>query len=85
MEQQPNSVDVLACARMEREILQLLLKASDDWPWVPIEQVMDATSEPITAHDAIASLCKSGLLRRKGRWVMASCAAVHFDQLTNRA
>ena len=82
MEQPPDYVDVLACARMEREILKLLLAASDDWPWLPIEHVLDATSEPITALDAIASLCESGLLRRKGAFVMASCAALHFQQLT---
>jgi hypothetical protein len=84
MEQQPDYVDVLACARMERDILQLLLAASDDWPLMPIEAVMDATADPVTALDAIASLCGSGLLRRKGGFVMASCAAVHFAQIIAR-
>jgi hypothetical protein len=83
MEQQPDYVDVLACARMEREILKLLLAASDDWPWLPIEEVIGATAEPITALDSIASLCESGLLRRKGAFVMITCAALHFQQLTD--
>jgi hypothetical protein len=83
MEQQPDYVDVLACARMEREILKLLLIASDDWPWLPIEAVMDTTTEPIIALDSIASLCKSGLLRRKGEFVMITRAALHFQQLTD--
>ncbi|HTD09927.1 MAG TPA: hypothetical protein VK680_13645 [Solirubrobacteraceae bacterium] len=84
MEQQPDYVDILACARLEREILQLLLAASDGWPLMPIEEVMDATADPVTALDAIASLCGSGLLRRKGESVMASCAAVHFAQIITR-
>jgi hypothetical protein len=83
MEQQPDYVDVLACARLEREILRLLLAASDDWPWLPIEQVMDATDDPVTALDAIASLGESGLLRRKGEFVMITRAALHFQQLTH--
>jgi hypothetical protein len=84
MEQPPDYVDVLACARLEREVLQLLLAASDEWPWLPIETVMDATADPIAALDAIASLCDSGLLQRKGECVMITRAALHFQQIINR-
>ena len=44
MEERPDYVDVVACARLEWDILLLLLRASDDWPWLPIEKVMGATA-----------------------------------------
>lgn len=80
MEQQPDYVEVLACARLEREVLQFLLEVSDDWPWPPIEAVMGAMADPIT----IASLCDPGLLRRRGEFVMITRAALHFQQIVTR-
>jgi hypothetical protein len=83
-EHHPRYVDILARTRMEREILLRLLKYCDeieDWPWRPIEEVMDSTAEPITALDAIAALCEAGLLQRKGEFVMASSIAYRFYQL----
>jgi hypothetical protein len=81
MEERPDYVDVVACARLEWEVLLLLLRVSDDWPWLPIERVMDATADPITALDAVASLCDCGLLQRKGESVMITRAALRFYQL----
>lgn len=81
MEERPDYVDIVACARMEWEILQLLLLASDDWPVWPIERVMHATADPITALDAIASLCDAGLLQRQGESVLITQAALRFYQL----
>jgi hypothetical protein len=48
MEGVPDYIDLLACDRMEWEILQLLLLSNDDKPWWRIEEVMDATADPIT-------------------------------------
>jgi hypothetical protein len=81
MEKHPHYVDIVACSRMEWEILEFLLLASDDWPWWPIEDVMHTTDEPITALDAIAALCDAGLLQRKGESIMITRAALRFYHL----
>jgi hypothetical protein len=81
MGKQPDYVDVVACSRMEWEILEFLLLASDDWPWWPIEEVMRRASEPVTALDAMAALCDVGLLQRKGEFIMITRAALRFYQL----
>jgi hypothetical protein len=75
-------VDIVACFRMERQILQLLLHPSDDWPLPPVEQVMDTTDEPIIALDAMAGLCDVGLLQRRGDHIMVTKAALAFHQMT---
>jgi hypothetical protein len=69
---------------MELEILLRLLECCDDindWPWRPMEEVMDATADPITALDAVAALADKGLIRRKGECVMAFSTAYGFYQL----
>jgi hypothetical protein len=81
MARHPDYVDIVACARREWEILQLLLRESDNWPWLPITEVMDTTDEPITARDAIAALCDVGLIQRGGEDVMITRAALRLDQL----
>jgi hypothetical protein len=81
VEKRPDELDIVACCRMEWEILELLLFASDDWPWWPIEEVMRRTAEPITALDAMAALCDGGLLQRKGEFIMITRAALRFYQL----
>jgi hypothetical protein len=81
MDEQPDYIDLLACDRMEWEVLQLLLLSSDDKPWWTIEEVMDATADPITALDALAYLCEVGLLRRKGEFIVITVAALRFHQL----
>jgi hypothetical protein len=81
MENPPDHIDLLACNRMEWEILQLLLLSNDDRPWWRIEEVMDATTDPITALDAMAHLCKTGLLRRKSEFIVVTVAAMRFHQL----
>lgn len=81
VEHLPDYIDLLACNRMEWEILQLLLQRVDDWPWSPIEEVVGQTADPVVALDALAGLCAVGLLRRAGENVMATIAAVRFAQL----
>jgi hypothetical protein len=80
MEGVPDYIDRLACDRMEWEILQLLLLSNDDKPWWRIEEVMDATADPITALDAMAHLCEYGLLRRKSEYIVITVAAMRFHQ-----
>jgi hypothetical protein len=82
VEEPPDYIDLLACNRMEWEILQLLLQRADDWPWCPIEEVIGRTTDPIVALDALAGLCAVGLVRRAGENVMITIAAVRFAQLT---
>lgn len=81
MARHPGYVDIVACSRMERQILQLLLRASDDWPLLPVEQVMDSTDEPIIALDAMAGLCDVGLLQRREEHIMITRAALAFSHL----
>ena len=82
MEEPPDDIDLLACNRVEWEILQLLLQRVDDWPWCPIEEVVGRSADPIVALDALAGLCAVGLIRRTGENVMVTIAAVRFAQLT---
>jgi hypothetical protein len=81
VEEPPDYIDLLACNRMEWEILQLLLQRADDWPWCPIEELIGQSADPVVALDALAGLCKVGLIRRTGEHVMVTIAAVRFDQL----
>jgi hypothetical protein len=81
VENQPDYIDLLACSRMEWEILQLLLLSNDDKPWWRIEEVMEETTDPITALDAMAHLCECNLLRRKGEFIVITVAAFSFHQL----
>jgi hypothetical protein len=87
MEEQPDYVDILAAGRMEWEILQLLLLRSDDKLLWTIEEVMDATSDPIAALDGLSVLCNVGLVQRRGGadigpYVMITRAALRFHQLS---
>lgn len=66
---------------MELEILQLLLLSHDERFWWPIEEVMHATADPVTALDAIAALCDVGLTQRRGEYALITRAALRFHQL----
>lgn len=81
MEEPPDYIDLLACNRVEWEILQFLLQRVDDWPWYPIEGLIGQSADPIVALDALAGLCAVGLVRRASENVMVTIAAVRFDQL----
>jgi hypothetical protein len=81
MDEPPHLSDVAGRDAMELEILQLLLARADDQPWRPIMEVVGETADPITALDALASLCEVGLVRRRGRYLMLSPAAVRLFQL----
>jgi hypothetical protein len=80
-----STVNPLALARMEWEILQLLLIAGNDvrrWPLLPLESVVAQTSDPVVAVEALAGLCEVGLVQRSGSEVMITRAALRFHQLT---
>jgi hypothetical protein len=79
-----DDTNMVARPQLELEILLLLLKRCDDiddWPWRPMEEVMDAIADPIAALEAMASLAEKGLIRRKDEFVMASSTAYGFYQL----
>jgi hypothetical protein len=73
--------DTAGRKEMEWEILQLLLLRADGWPWRPITEVVAATADPISALDALAALGEVGLIKRRGRYVTATRAALRFHQL----
>jgi hypothetical protein len=54
----------LAQARMEWELLQLLLTSHVDRPLWSIEELLDETANPVVALDALASLSEVGLIQR---------------------
>lgn len=81
MDEPPNLSDVAGRGAMELKILQLLLLRADDWPWCPIMEVIGETADPIIALDALAALSEVGLIRRRGRYLMMSPAAVRLFQL----
>jgi hypothetical protein len=81
MDKPPDYTGVLARDRMEWEILQLLLLSCDTKPRWPIEEVVRATHDPIIALDALAALHDVGLVRRRGRYVVITRAALRFFRL----
>jgi hypothetical protein len=66
---------------MEWAILELLLLSSQEKPWWPITEIVRETADPITALDALDALSEVGLVRRRGRYLTASPAAVRFHRL----
>jgi hypothetical protein len=81
MDEPPHLSDVAGRSTMELEILQLLLLRADDQPWFPITEVVRQTADPIVALDALTALWEVGLVRRRGRYLMLSPAAVRLFQL----
>jgi hypothetical protein len=77
----PGDADPAGRKEMEWEILQLLLLKADGWPWCAIVDVVAETADPITALDALAALGEVGLVKRRGRYVTATPAALRFHQL----
>ena len=77
----PNYADIPGRTRMEREILLLVLRSSDDKLWWSLEEIMHEVSDPVTALDATAALCTVGLLQRRGEYIILTRAAVRFAQL----
>jgi hypothetical protein len=81
LDRPPDYTDVPGRTRMEREILLLVLRSSDDKLWWSLEEIMDATADPITALDSVAALCTVGLLQRRGEYIILTRAALRFAQL----
>jgi hypothetical protein len=81
MDKPPGYSGVLTRDRMEWEILQLLLLSREEKPRWPIEEVVRATPDPIIALDALAALHDVGLIRRRGRYIVITRAALRFFRL----